>query len=254
MSLLSLAIETSGRNHAVALSADGKIVETTDAKSFLTSYPQETGTQGPGSSSVLLPMIRSVINAADVKPSQIGLISVTNGPGMFTGLRVGVVTAKTLAYALDAPLVAVDTLQACAVASILRHRLDSGRIVKTIINAQRGQLFAASFRVVTAEPGGTNCVPVTEAHIVDPAQWVSDLEPQDFLTGPGLKMTAELLNVALEQLRSVEVEEEDFRGCNVATVAAIGERKFHAGELASAWELKPIYFRPSAAEEVRSGK
>lgn len=257
MTLLSLAIETSGRNHCVAVSDAGKIIAKADAKSFLDNAPVGDSLPGPGSSSLLMPMIRSVFAEAAVEPHQIGLISVTNGPGSFTGLRVGVVTAKTLAFSLDCPLAAVDTLRACAVRSTLKHGLDSGRVVKTVINAQRGQLFAESFRVTaTAESPdrSADCVPVSAAQIVDPGQWVSELEEEDFLTGPGLKMASSLLEAAMVEMPLLEVEQESFRDCDVATVAAIGEEKFHSGELVSAWDLKPVYFRPSAAEEVRAGK
>lgn len=257
MTLVSLAIETSGRNHCVAVSDAGKIIAKVDAKSFLESAAKEDGLPGPGSSSLLMPMIRSVFVDAAVQPHQIGLISVTNGPGSFTGLRVGVVTAKTLAYSLDCPLAAIDTLRACAIGSTIRHPLDLGRIVKAVINAQRGQLFAASFRVTATAKGSdrsANCVPVSAARVVDPGQWVSELEEGDFLTGPGLKMAVDLLKSAKVKMPSLEVEEEPFRDCDVATVAAIGEQKFNAGELVSAWDLKPVYFRPSAAEEVRAGK
>lgn len=250
MTLLSLAIETSGRNHCVAISDAGEIIAAADAKSFLKNSAAEDGLLGPGSSSLLMPMIRSVFVEAGIQPSQIGLISVTNGPGSFTGLRVGVVTAKTLAFSLDCPLVAVDTLRACAVRSMVEHSLDAGRVIKAIINAQRGQLFAVSFRVAAdaiVEP-----VPVTVAEIVDPAQWIRELQENDFLTGPGLKMTANLLEPAMAKMPTIEVEQESLRDCDVATVAAIGEQKFHAGETVSAWDLKPVYFRPSAAEEVRA--
>ena len=254
MALLSLAIETSCRNHSVAVSSAGKIIATADTKSFVNSTPAEADLLEPSSSSLLMPMIRSVFVDADVQPREIGLISVTEGPGSFTGLRVGVVTAKTLAFSLDCPLVAVDTLRACAVRSMLKHSLDAGRTIKTIINAQRGQLFAESFRVAARAEASLDCVPVGAAEVVDPAQWISELEENEFLTGPGLKMTASQLEAAMVEKPSLEVEQDSFRECDVATVAAIGEQKFHAGELVSAWDLKPVYFRPSAAEEVRAGK
>ena len=257
MTLLSLAIETSGRNHSVAVSAAGKIMVQTDAKSFLSDASAEDGPQGPSSSSLLMPMIQSVFTQADVQPRQIGLISVTNGPGSFTGLRVGVVTAKTLAFSLDCPLVAVDTLRACAIGSAIRHRLDVGRVLKTVINAQRGQLFAASFQVTAGAKrpdARPDCVSLAAPQIVDPKQWVSELNEEDFLTGPGLKMAARQLEAVMGEMPKLAVEEDAFRDCDVATVAAIGEQKFHAGELDSAWNLKPVYFRPSAAEEVRRGK
>ena len=257
MKSLSLAIETSGRNHSVAVSAAGKIVVSQDAKSFLGETSDVDGRPEPNSSSLLMPMIRSVIQDANVEPRQIDLISVTNGPGSFTGLRVGVVTAKTLAFSLNCPLVSVNTLRASAVRAMVRNGLDQGRVVKTIINAQRGQLFAATFRVAAesaAVEGSMDCLPVTAAHIVDPNQWVSELNDGDFVTGAGVKMSAGLIETAMVQLPSLEVEKEPFRGCDVATVAAIGEQKFHEGDLASAWNLKPVYFRPSAAEEVRVAK
>ena len=115
-------------------------------------------------------------------------------------------------------------------------------------------MFAASFRVAAGAEASSDCIPVVAAEVVDPAQWISALEENDFLTGPGLKMATSLLETTMVEMPSLEVEQDSFRECDVATVAAIGEQKFHAGELVSAWDLKPVYFRPSAAEEVRAGK
>ncbi len=257
MKPLNLAIETSGRNHSVAVSAAGEIVAKQDARWFLDNTSDINGNQGPSSSSLLMPMIRSVVRDADVEPRQIGLISVTDGPGSFTGLRVGVVTAKTLAFSFGCALVSVDTLRACAVRAMIRNQIGAGRTIKAVINAQRGQLFAATFEVSaqsSAVEGSLDCVPVTAAQIYDPNQWASELSGEDFVTGPGLKMAAGLIKDAVVKMPTLEVEQEAFRECDVETVAAIGEQKFHNGELASAWDLKPVYFRPSAAEEVRVAK
>jgi tRNA threonylcarbamoyladenosine biosynthesis protein TsaB len=138
-----------------------------------------------------------------------------------------------------------------------RNQLGEGRVIKTAINAQRGQLFAASFRVATqseAEKELLDCVPVASAEIVDPKLWVNGLGDADFVTGPGLKMATGLIDDAVAKMPSLQVEQEAFRECDVATVAAIGEQKFLAGETVDAWSLKPVYFRPSAAEEVHSAK
>jgi tRNA threonylcarbamoyladenosine biosynthesis protein TsaB len=254
MPILNLAIETSGRNHSVAISNAGKIVARQNAESFWKSKPIAQEQPGPGSASLLMPVIRAVFDDACVEPDQVGLISVTNGPGSFTGLRVGVVTAKTLSYALDCPLVAVDTLRACAVRSLREHGLKTGQTIKTVINAQRGQLFAAGFQVVSGTSGSMDCVAVAAAKIVEPEQCIGELNENDFVTGPGLKMVASLLEATAKEMPSIKIEQASYRGCDVATVAAIGEQKFHAGEIVSAWDLQPVYFRPSAAEEVRAAK
>ncbi len=62
----------------------------------------------------LLPAIETLLQECGVTPKDLDLIAVTKGPGSFTGLRIGVVTAKTMAYALHIPLVGVNTLDAIA--------------------------------------------------------------------------------------------------------------------------------------------
>ncbi|MBR5280529.1 MAG: tRNA (adenosine(37)-N6)-threonylcarbamoyltransferase complex dimerization subunit type 1 TsaB [Clostridia bacterium] len=62
----------------------------------------------------LLPAIETLLAECGVAPKNLDLIAVTKGPGSFTGLRIGVVTAKTMAYALHIPLVGVNTLDAIA--------------------------------------------------------------------------------------------------------------------------------------------
>ena len=62
----------------------------------------------------LVPAIRSQFDAAGWKPTDVQLIAVTQGPGSFTGLRVGITTAKTFAYAVSAQVIGVNTLLALA--------------------------------------------------------------------------------------------------------------------------------------------
>jgi len=95
---------------------------------------------------VLAPSVRWVLDRAEVEPGSLGGIAVGIGPGLFTGLRVGVATAKALAQAWRLPMVAVPSLDLVAFAH--RH---TARTVCAVIDARRGELFAALYRHA---PGG----------------------------------------------------------------------------------------------------
>jgi tRNA threonylcarbamoyladenosine biosynthesis protein TsaB len=90
---------------------------------------------------LLAPSVRWVLDHAGVEPSSLAGIAVGTGPGLFTGLRVGVASAKALAQAWKLPMVAVPSLDLVAFA----HRHASKTICATI-DARRGELFAALYR------------------------------------------------------------------------------------------------------------
>lgn len=115
----------------------------------------------------------------------LGLISVTQGPGSFTGLRAGLATAKMLGLAWNIPLVAVDTLhviaaRACQEAA-QRHREvveergpEAGQaVVVAVLNAFRKQVFAAAWSISTggSEEPGLAMLPVASAQVLDAARW-----------------------------------------------------------------------------------
>ena len=71
------------------------------------------------------------------------MVSVADGPGSFTGLRIGVTTAKTLCYALELPLVAIDSLAAIAATALHDH--PAYERIWAVLNAYRGQVFLGMF-------------------------------------------------------------------------------------------------------------
>lgn len=97
-----LNLETSTTVCSVSLTGDGKLIairEQFDAKSH---------------ASQLIPFITEVLEEAGIKPNDLSAIAVNKGPGSYTGLRIGVSTAKGLAYALDIPIIAIDSLYCMA--------------------------------------------------------------------------------------------------------------------------------------------
>ena len=79
----------------------------------------------------LLPAVEYILAAAGVSPSELGLVAVTNGPGSYTGLRIGVTTAKAFAYSLEIPLIGLNTLEALAAACAVRTEYAGNRILFT---------------------------------------------------------------------------------------------------------------------------
>lgn len=117
----------------------------------------------------LLPTaVSSVCDSVGVTLAEIGVVAVDTGPGLFTGLRVGVAAAKGFAFALGVPMVPICSLDLLAFA----HRYVSRRITATI-DARRSEVFAASYLSV---PGGVQRV--VEPHTVTPDELAADLQAE----------------------------------------------------------------------------
>jgi len=95
---------------------------------------------------LLVPMVRLVLEDAGVDGPDLDGIAVGTGPGLFTGLRVGVSSAKAMAQAWALPMVAVSSLE--VLAFVCRH---AGRAICAAIDGRRGELFTATYR---PSPGG----------------------------------------------------------------------------------------------------
>ncbi|GIU84303.1 MAG: tRNA (adenosine(37)-N6)-threonylcarbamoyltransferase complex dimerization subunit type 1 TsaB [Acidimicrobiales bacterium] len=98
----------------------------------------------------LAPMVEMVLERANVRLAEVRVVAVDVGPGLFTGLRAGIATARSLAFALGVPMVGVRSLDLLAFAA--RYR--GGRTV-SILDARRGEVFWAEYR---ATPGGVQTV------------------------------------------------------------------------------------------------
>ncbi len=129
-----LAIDSSSITATVGIIVDGTCV----AESFLN--------RGLTHSETLLPMIESVLSVAKMKPSQINKVVVTNGPGSFTGLRIGVSAALGFALPLGIECVGVSSLLAAALN--VPSELSSGFVICPVMDARCNQVYTASFEYV----------------------------------------------------------------------------------------------------------
>lgn len=130
--MICLAFDTSTNWGRFALARDDEI---------LCEFPRNVS----GSyADTLLPVLDEMLAEAGLARSDVDAVAVTSGPGSFTGVRIGVATAKGLAYGLGAPLYAVSTLEAMAASSLLAHRDREWAV--PAMDARRGEIFAAVYR------------------------------------------------------------------------------------------------------------
>ncbi len=124
-----LNIETATKNCSVALAKDGKTI-----------FCKEIAQEGYSHAERLHVFIEEIIKEAGIAFKDLSAIAVSQGPGSYTGLRIGVSAAKGLCYALDIPLIAVDTLKALA----SQVTISSGLIIP-MIDARRMEVYSAIF-------------------------------------------------------------------------------------------------------------
>lgn len=217
-----LALESTGQAGSVALLQDETIVR------------EATLPPSDRSAKTLAPAIRRLLAEAGWQARGIELIAVATGPGSFTGLRIGVTTAKTLAYAIGAPVIGVNTLQAIATQAPSEiERLSA------IVDAQRQQVFAGDF---VREASG-EFVERGQIRIVEDDAFLAGLSPSTVVSGPGLQKLVDRLPA---DVNCVPIENWEPRA---ATIGRLGWRQFQSGRRDDLWRLVPHYFRQSAAEE-----
>ena len=108
---------------------------------------------GRAHAELLVPAIEEVCALAGHAVTDIDAIAVDIGPGLFTGLRVGVATAKALAQALGVDLIGVGSLDILAAAAVERTGAEPTGVVAPVVDARRGEVFAAVYRFDRAHSG-----------------------------------------------------------------------------------------------------
>jgi tRNA threonylcarbamoyladenosine biosynthesis protein TsaB len=231
-----LAVDTSGMCGTLALRRDGQLLEERELEQSRRRHAQ-----------TLICEIQQLLRAHELASADIGVVAVSHGPGSFTGLRVGIVFAKTFAYATGCSIVAVDTLQAVAEA-VSNDEFRGLTRLQVVSDAQREQLFVSDFHR-TPDGWWKAAGPID---IVDCEAWrdrAAELASSEFaVSGPGLVKVAEELPPTVVQLP------EEMWTPRAANVAAIAERLAAESQFANAFELEPFYLRKSSAEEKREAK
>ncbi|NLM52268.1 MAG: tRNA (adenosine(37)-N6)-threonylcarbamoyltransferase complex dimerization subunit type 1 TsaB [Firmicutes bacterium] len=186
----------------------------------------------------LLPLIAAVLEDAGVKPKELDGIAVAAGPGSFTGLRIGVVTAKALGQALELPLCGISTLEALAA----QHPLFNG-LVCPVLDARRGQVYNAVFLA------GREVLRETDDRAITLSDLLAELSGRKehvLFVGDAVKIHRQMLIEALGERACFVPEESTI--CRAATVARLGLLKLKAAKGQSWQDLVPHYIRRAGAE------
>lgn len=230
-----LAIDTASSVSSVAVASEGKL------------RSEVTVEAGRTHSETLLSHIEGALSFAGVERSALRGVAVSIGPGSFTGLRIGLATAKAIAYGLGIPLVGVSTLAALALAFPVPdvHTL-------VLMDAQKGNAYAGLYEW---RAGSLHEVrPVRVAPLAEAIAEAADMGKPVLLTGElVLKKRARLGNLP----DNVTLAPAHLLTARASHVAWLGIARLVAGERDDLMTLEPFYIRRSEAEvlwEKRHGK
>ena len=219
-----LAIETSGRNGSLALAEDGRCLV------------DEQFPHGLKHAAEIVPIIARLCDSRGWKPKDIEEIYVSAGPGSFTGLRVGITVAKTLAFATDARVVAVPSVEVLA-----RNAPPEWLNLILVLDAKRDQIFTASFENRDRTP-----VMREPAHLDSLREMLARTPRPVHLLGEGIPYHEKFIPKDDAAIHLTPAEQWQGRA---AVVAELGAAMARANRFADPVTLTPIYIRKPEAEE-----
>ncbi len=186
----------------------------------------------------LMPHIEQLLALADKDKADIGTIAVSIGPGSFTGLRIGLATAKALAYGLRIPLVGVPTLAALAFGCPV-----SGALLAPTMDAQKGNIYIALYRWQAGDLEEVMAPAVMEHAAA--ASGLAARAGQVLILGEAVELYPHVFRQAGHVLAEPHVAMP-----RAGSVALLGARLAATGVRHDAMTLEPIYIRRSEAEEL----
>ena len=221
-----LAIDTSNQTMSVAVK-EGEFVV-----GELTTHIKRNHSER------LMPAIENLMNEVGWTPSSLDRIAVAQGPGSYTGLRIGVTVAKTLAWTLQKELVGVSSLEALAA-----NRMGSPHLLIPVFDARRGNIYTGLYKTDKKGQGVESLLP--DRHI-EAAEWVEQLASREGtfeLIGPDSLQYEELFhNVLADRLKMAPLKD---MLPSAGVLAGLVEKK----KPVEIHTFTPIYLKLAEAEE-----
>lgn len=182
----------------------------------------------------LIPALAELLAEAGWSAGTIEVVGVDIGPGSYTGLRVGVMTAKMFAYATGARVMGVDAMSLLAEGAPREHR-----IVWGVVDAQQNRIYAQRF-----ERRDSSAIPLANEpmEVMNGEDWSRLLEVGDFVTGPGLSRMAPMVPAGVTCAAPGDWSP------TVESMAANLNRRRDRDLWDDPWTLTPLYLRDSSAQ------
>lgn len=174
-------------------------------------------------------LIESCVQEATIKLIDIDAIAISQGPGSYTGLRVGSSTAKGICYALDKPLIAVDTLQAIALAT--KRLTNADALFCPMIDARRMEVYTALYDAQIHVLFDTQALIVT----ADSFQKHFDVDQRIIFSGNGAPKTHDVINSYLATYENVV--------CSSKHLVPLAHQAFLAKDFVDIAYFSPHYFK-----------
>lgn len=219
-----LNIETATRVCSVALAVDGEVVSL-----------KESHEKNAHAENITL-FSESVVQMVGLELHQLDAIAVSKGPGSYTGLRIGVSTAKGFCYSLDKPLIAINTLESLASGMARKHDQPNGYLFCPMIDARRMEVYAAVF------DHELRVVKETEAVIIDEQSYTGLLEKYRIVfAGDGAEKCKDVLGNNSNAVFFDEILP------SAAFLGQLAERRFKEGKFENVAYFEPFYLKDFVA-------
>lgn len=227
-----IALDSSGLVASAAYLEDGKI------KGNLNTNYQKTHSQ------TLLPMLDELVKTLDIDLESVDCIAVANGPGSFTGLRIGVATAKGLGMGLGKKVVPVSTLEAL---SLNWYKADG--IVCPIMDARRSQVYAAAYKFDGESVKGRELIEPVNCEISELIDRLNELGEKVYFTGDGVPVYKDKIAESLKTGYELPIATNAYQ--NAGNLAVLAEYYANEDGAIDAKDVSPVYLRKPQAERER---
>jgi len=218
-----LAIDTATNSGGAALSRNGEVIASLMVKTPL-QYAEK-----------ILYLVDFLLNQHKLKLGEMDCFAVANGPGSFTGLRVGIATVKGFCQGLNKPAVGISTLESLAYRFCWAHSR-----VAPMIDARRNQIYGAIFKF-----NGSQIELEQKEEVTSPAQWLKGIPSREYLfVGDGARLYKETIVAAHPEARVLETDNR-----LLEALSQLAYQRFKEAKTQSAQQLKANYIRPSDAKK-----
>jgi tRNA threonylcarbamoyladenosine biosynthesis protein TsaB len=240
-----LGIDTAIPTASVALVEDGELLAEEIHGRAVAGELSLNGQSLGNHAEVVLPLVQALFDKVHITFQQLSGIGVSIGPGSFTGLRIGLATAKGFAYESRLPLAGVSTLEANAARAKFHGNIAS------MLDARKGEVYFALFRrdeiTSLVRLTSDSVMPITSA--IDLMRGYSATNSAMLLVGNGAQVHERQLRESLGD--SIRIPTGACYTSVASQVALLAEERFAADSVDDAGALIPVYLRLSEAESKR---